>query len=140
MGELVVEAFDRQGRRRSRFVNVIAGDLVPEAEDLTSVASVRITDAAIDLMEPQLVQQIEAQRTQLVAQALATPVPGDTKIKGFSFGRVGASLDLVPGGMAFRASFSDVAMDIEHKAKVLLVLSSTKRGTVRANAIVIENC
>lgn len=138
MNTIEVEAFDRANHRRSRFVNVVAGDLAPEGEALPSVATFRLTDGALDIMEPQIVAGIEAQRPQIIAQALATPVQNDTKVTGFNFGAVNAGVDLVPGGMRFQATIQNVAMDIEHKAKFLLVFSTTKRGTVRASSVVID--
>lgn len=138
LNTIEVQAFDRQNHRRSRFVNVIAGDLVAEADALPESASVRLTDDALDLIEPQIVDGIEAQRATIIQQALATPVQNGTKIKSFSFGAVGAAIDLVPGGVRFNATIQNVAMDIEHKAKVLLVFSTTKKGTIRASAMVIE--
>lgn len=138
MNTIVVEAWDQAGHKRSRFVNVIAGDLVDEGEALTEAASIRVTDAALDLIEPGIVQGIEAQRAQITQQVLATRVDDDTKVTSFTFGRVGAGVDLIPGGVRFTATIDDIAMGIEHKAKVLLVFSTTKRGTVRAQQMRIE--
>lgn len=138
MNTIVVEAWDGAGHRRERFVNVIAGDLAPEGEAVADAASVRVTDAALDLIEPRIVQGIEAQRAQLTQQVLATRLEKDTKITGFRFGRVDAGVDLIAGGVRFTATIDDVAMDLEHKAKILLVFSSTKRGTVRAQQVRIE--
>lgn len=138
MNTIVVEAWDRGGHKRSRFVNVIAGELVAETDAVADAASVRITDAAMDLSEPKIVQQIEAQRAQITQQVLATRVGNDTKITSFNFGRVAADVDLIAGGVRFTTTIDDIAMGIEHKAKVLLVFSTTKRGTVRAQQMRIE--
>lgn len=138
MNTIVVEAWDGGGHRRSRFVNVIAGDLAPEGEAVAEAASIRVTDAALDLIEPKIVQGIEAQRAQITQQALAMNPGEDTKVTSFSFGAVGAGVDLIPGGVRFTSTIDDVAMGIEHKAKVLFVFSTTKRGTVRAQRMQIE--
>ncbi len=138
MNTIVVEAWDQGGHKRSRFVNVIAGDLAPESEAIAEAASIRVTDAALDLIEPKIVQGIEAQRAQITQQALAMNPGEDTKVTSFSFGAVGAAVDLIPGGVRFTSTIDDVAMGIEHKAKVLLVFSTTKRGTVRAQRMQIE--
>ncbi|MCO5167912.1 MAG: hypothetical protein M9894_16330 [Planctomycetes bacterium] len=138
MNTIVVEAWDRAGHRRERFVNLIAGDLAPEGEPLADAATVRVTNGALDLIEPQIVAGIEAQRAQIRQQVLATRVGNDTTIKDFRFGRVTAGLDTIQGGVRFTATIADLAMDIEHKARVLLVFSSTQRGTVRAQRLEIE--
>jgi hypothetical protein len=138
MNTVVVEAWDNANHKRERFVSVVAGDLAPEGDALADVASIRVTDAAMDLIEPKIVQGIEAQRPQITQQVLATKVDGDTKIKSFTFGAVNAGVDLIAGGVRFTATMDTLAMDIEHKAKFLLVFSTTKKGTVRAQQMRIE--
>jgi hypothetical protein len=138
MNTITVEAWDQSNHRRERFVSVLAGDLAPETDPVAQAASLRVTDAALDLIEPAIAQGIEAQRAQLVQQVLATPVGDGTTIKGFRFGAVHAGVDLVAGGARFTVSIDDLAMDIETKTKVLLVFTSTKSGTVRASRLDIE--
>lgn len=138
MNTIVVEAWDRAGHRRERFVNLIAGELAPAADALADAATVRVTNEALDLIEPQIVAGIEAQRAQIRQQVMATRIDGDTTIKDFRFGRVTAGLDTIQGGVRFTATIADLAMDIEHKARVLLVFSSTQRGTVRAQQLQLE--
>lgn len=138
MNTIAVEAWDAANHRRERFVSVIAGDLAPEADALADAATSRITEAAFDLIEPSITSGIEAQRAQIVQQVLATRLSNDdTKIKGFRFGAVRSAVDCVPGGVTFTITIDDLAMEIEHKAKVLLVFSTTKRGTVRAQRLEI---
>jgi hypothetical protein len=138
MNTVAVEAWDTANHKRERFVNVVAGDLAPEADVVADAATSRITEAAFDLIEPSITQGIEAQRAQIVAQVLATRLSNDdTKIKGFTFGAVRSGVDCVPGGVTFSITIENLAMEIEHKAKVLLVFSTTKRGTVRAQRLEI---
>lgn len=138
MNTVVVEAWDSKNHKRERFISVVAGDLAPEGDALPDVASIRVTDAALDLIEPKIVAGIEAQRPQITQQVLATKVNDETKIKGFTFGAVNAGVDMISGGVRFTATIDNLAMDIEYKAKFLLVFSTTKKGTVRAQRMTID--
>jgi hypothetical protein len=135
---IVVEAWDRAQHRRARHVSVMLGATGDEATALENVSALRVTETALDLVEPSIAQGVEAQRAQITQQALATPVGNDTKITGFRFGKVGATVDAAPGGARFVVTIDDVQMDIEHKAKFLLVFNTTKKGTVRAQQVRIE--
>ena len=135
---ILVEAWDTTQRRRARHVSVVAGDLAAETDLLPGAAAIRASDAALDLIEPQVAQGVEAQRAQIVQQVLATRLGNDTKMTGFRFGAVGADVDAIQGGARFTISIADLAMDIEHKAKILFVFNTTKRGTIRAQRLDIE--
>lgn len=138
LNTILVEAWDNAQRRRERQVSVLVGDTADENAELPNVASARVTETALDLIEPKIAAGVEAEKAKIVAQALSTKVNDETKITGFRFGKVGAQVDAAPGGVRFQITIDDVQMDLEYKAKFLLVFSSTKRGTVRAQQMRLE--
>lgn len=135
---LVAEAVDAQGNRTERHVSVLAGTLVAEGTEVRQGAGVRVTDDALDALEPQIGTKVEDQRQTIVRQVLSASPPKNTKYTRFSFGAAAGTLDCVPQGVRFQLKVDTVALDLEYKAKILFVFSTTKRGTVRAQELVID--
>jgi hypothetical protein len=129
---ILVEAWDKKQRKTERHVSVLSGDLAPEGDALASTSSFRMTEDALDLLEPTIDQGIEAQRQALTAQVMGTNMGKDTKVKGFRYGQAKAQVDAVPGGLNFVIDVPNVELDFEVKVKFLLFFSTTKRGTIRA--------
>ncbi|RMG14085.1 MAG: hypothetical protein D6731_10805 [Planctomycetota bacterium] len=129
---IVVEAWDAAGRRSERHVTVLAGTLADESTALPSSASLRITDDGLDLLEPQLDDAIEAQRSAITQAVLAAPLGKNARARGFRYGRARAAIDATSAGVAFVIDVPSVELDFQVKVKILLLFSKTKRGTIRA--------
>lgn len=138
LNTIVVEAWDAQNHRSERHVSVLAGEFAPESEAVAQAAAVRLTEGALDGFEPGIAGGIEAQRAAITAAVLAANPPKDTTLEGFRFGGVDAALDAVPGGVRFTIGIDAVELDLAYRATILWVFHKTKRGTVRANRLVLE--
>lgn len=138
LNTILVEAWDSQNFRSERHVSVLAGQFAPEAEAVAQAAAVRLTEGALDGFEPGIGSGIEAQRAAITAAVLGAKPPKDTKLEGFRFGAVDATLDAVPGGVRFTIAIDAVELDIAYRATILWVFHKTKRGTVRANRLTLE--
>lgn len=135
---IVAEALDSEGNRTERHVSVLAGALTPEGTEVRDGARVRVTDDALDALEPQIGSKLQAQKAMIVQQVLRSNAPKNTKYKGFNFGATAGEIDCVPGGVKFKVTIDSVALDLEYKAKILFFFSTTKKGTVRAQQLIIE--
>ncbi|MBL4847682.1 MAG: hypothetical protein JKY65_19365, partial [Planctomycetes bacterium] len=135
---IVAEALDSEGNRTERHVSVLVGALVQEGTEVRDGARVRITDDALDALEPQIGTKLQAQKATIVQSVLSAPAPKNTKWKGFDFGATSGEIDCQPGGLKFKVSIKNVALRLEYKAKILFFFSTTKRGTVRAQDLIIE--
>ena len=134
---IVVEATDEMGGRTEKHVSVMAGDSAPETALLGQAAAVRVTDEALDMLEPGMGAAIEAQKPAIRQQVLATRVP-DVKLTGFDFGKVTTTVDCVDGGMRFQAKIADVVLGMEAEAKFLLIFTKKLKGDVRASMLNID--
>ena len=137
LNTIVVEATDEQGGRTEKHVSVIAGETASEDTLLPGAAAMRITDGALDMIEPAITAGIEAQRATIKQQVMQTRVP-DLKLTGFDFGRVQSSVDCTSGGLSFKAEIADVVLGIEAEAKFLLIFTKKLKGDVRASKLTIE--
>lgn len=135
---VVAEAVDSEGNRTERHVSLLVGTLTQEGSEVRQGARVRVTDDALDALEPQIGTQVEAQRQTIVQQVLGASPPKNTKYTRFSFGAAAGTIDCVPQGIRFQLKVDNLALDLEYKAKILFVFSTTKRGTVRAQELVID--
>jgi len=131
---LVVEAWDAGGLRRGRHVSVLGGPFAPEDELLTDAAAVRVSDAALDQLEPLLSELLAGQKARLRRRVLATPVGRDTDLEGFDFRAIRVGLDAVPGGVAFDLSVRGVALAIEHEVEILFFTRKLE-GTIRVRDV-----
>ncbi len=138
LNTIVVEAWDVHQHRSERHVSVLAGQFGPENVPVAEAGALRLTDSALDGLEPGIARAIDGQRGAIVAQILGSNPPKDTTFERFSFGQVGAAIDAVPGGLRFTIDVDDVALDIKVRKKFLFVFPVTKRGTVRANRLTLE--
>lgn len=134
---IVVEALDESGARTQKHVSVIAGQTAPEDQLLAQAAAVRVTDGALDMIEPAIGAGIQAQKAAIRAQVLANKVK-DVKLTGFDFGQATASVDCVAGGMRFTAEIRDVVLGMEAEAKILLIFTKKLKGDVRASKLTID--
>lgn len=133
---IVVEAADAAGRgRTTRHVSVIAGETLPE-DQLVSAAGARLTDLALDGLEPTLAAALEGQRAALRQQVLATPVP-DVRLTGFDFGRATPTLDCVPGGLRMTVQVEQVTLGIAVEVGFLF-FKQTYRGDVKAARLTLD--
>jgi len=135
---IVAEALDAEGNRTERHVSVLAGQLTPEGTEVRDGARVRVTDDALDAMEPQIGTKLQAQKPMIVQQVLGARPPKNTKYTGFNFGATAGEIDCQPGGVKFSVTIDNVALSMEYKAKILLFFSTTKRGTIRAQKLIID--
>lgn len=134
---IVVEASDASGARSEKHVSVIAGETAAEDQMIAQAAALRITDTALDMIEPSIGAGIMAQKAAIRSQVLATKLK-DTKLTGFDFAQATGTVDCVSGGMRFTAEISNVTLGIEAEAKILLVFTKKYRGDVKASKLTID--
>lgn len=133
---IVVEARDGSGQATSsRHVSVIVGDTLPE-DQLVPAAAARLTDLALDTLEPGLATALEGQRAAITQQVLTTRIP-DVQLTGFSYGRATPALDCVPGGLRMTVQMEQVRLGIAVEAGFLF-FKQTYRGDVTAQRLTIE--
>ena len=136
LNTIVVEARDRAGGRTERHVSVIAGATAPEDQLVSQAAGVRITDLALDGLEPMIGTAIEGQRAAISQQVLATRVP-DVTLTGFNYGPATGAIDCVPGGLKVQVQVANVVLGISATVKILF-FSQTYRGNITAQRLVLE--
>lgn len=135
LATVLVEAWDRGGQRTTEHVSVMAGSYAPETQLVSGATTVRISDGALNAIQPELTKGLEAQRDTIRSRILTTAVDKDVKITNANFGALRGTVNCQAGKLMLAAEVDALVVSIEAKGRFLFFFSTTRRGDVKANKV-----